>query len=101
MAKKTRTASKTTTKLSWEEPPAVTRGARGFNFPADELKANKNSWACLAEVEVEGDDMKTAASRAGGRAGALRARLAQKELTGYEVVSRQNKVFARYTGKAA
>jgi len=78
-------------KLVWEEPPPKARSGRAFNFPSEELKKNKNSWAKIHACETS--------KQAGGRAGAIKASLKKREMAGFEVMSRGSDVFARFTGK--
>ena len=91
MAKKTtRSASRsstTETSFEWKEPPVLTRG-RPFDFPAEKLKAKKNTWALV----------KTTTGPAGSATSYLKKQLEARGLTGFEVVSRGSEVFARFVG---
>jgi len=93
--KKTRSASRSSDAsggpleaFEWKEPPPRTRSS-SFNFPAEKLKGKKGTWALV----------KTTTSPAGSATSYLKKQLEARGETGFEVVSRGNEIFARYTGK--
>lgn len=90
--KKTRSASRSSTSMEaspfeWKEPPVLTRG-RAFNFPEEKLKSKKGTWALV----------KTTEGPAGSACSYLKKQLETRQLTGFEVISRGNEIFARFVG---